>query len=154
MDTSARGELVEPPVLRQAQDERLKEPYTPHLPPGWWLHNSRYFLYILRELTAVFAALWVVAFLTQLPQMAGGPEAHRMWLNSIRSPGWILFSLVSLLFVLYHAWTLFTSTGTVVRLKLGKEAVPGRSLNAMMFIGWAGATLVVAFVLASPGIGG
>lgn len=132
----------------------VAEPYRPRLPATWWIRSRHYFLYMLREMSAVFAALWVLLLLAQVPQMAGGAEAHRMWLGGVRSVGWVAFSLVSLLFVLYHAWTLFTSTGTVVRVRLGKQPVPGRSLNAAMFLGWAVTTLVIAFVLVSPGIGG
>lgn len=129
--------------------------YPPHLPATWWLRNRRYLLYMVRELTAVFAALWVLLFIMQLPDMAGGPERHAVWLGTIHSPGWVLFSLVSLAFVVYHAWTAFTATGTLVYLRPGKgPAIPGQSLNALMFIGWAGATVVTAFVLVTPGIGG
>jgi fumarate reductase subunit C len=109
---------------------------------------------MMRELSAVFAALWVLLLLAQIPGMAGGPEAHSMWLGGVRSVGWVVFSLVSLLFVLYHAWTAFTSTDTLVFIRRGKQPISGRSLNAAMFLGWAVTTLVIAFVLVSPGIGG
>jgi fumarate reductase subunit C len=122
-------------------------------PGDWWLKNPRYLKYMLRELTAVFAALWVVLFLIQIPQMASGPEANMMWRESIRSPGWIIFSLISLAFVLYHAWTAFTSFGTLIYLRMGKTATPGNALNATMMIAWAVVTLVLAFLIVSPGLG-
>jgi len=121
---------------------------------NWWLKNPRYSLYMLRELSAVFAAVWVVLFLMQVPQMAGGPEANMMWRDSVRSPGWIIFSLVSLAFVLYHAWTAFTSVGALVYLRVGKTATPGSALNASMIIAWVVVTLVIAVILVSPTVGG
>jgi fumarate reductase subunit C len=126
--------------------------YHPRLPANWWTKNQHYFLYMMRELTAVFAAAWVVAFLTQLPLMGGGPEAHQQWLDTVRSPGWIAFSLISLVFVLYHAYTAFTATGTLLYIRMGPKPVPGASLNSLMFIGWTLATIVIAFILVTPQI--
>jgi fumarate reductase subunit C len=118
---------------------------------GWWLKNPRYFLYMIRELTAVFAALWVVLFMLQLPQIAAAP---REWANDVSSsPGWILFSFVSLLFVVYHAWTFFTATGTAVYVRIGKTATPAGAINGATLVGWAVATVVIGFILLAPVLG-
>ena len=116
-------------------------------PAGWWLKNPRYTLYMLRELSAVFAALWVVLFLAQLPKLAEGPTGRAEWLQQVTSPGWIIFSLIALLFVLYHAWTAFTATGTLVYLRMGKSATPAGAINGTMLVAWAIATLVLAIIM-------
>lgn len=132
--------------------------YHQRLPGNWWLRNQRYLLYMLREVTAVFAALWVVAFLFQfvvgLPPAGSPADAYNAWLNMIRSPGWVLFSLICLAFVLYHAYTSFSATGTLLYLRMGEKPVPGGSLNALMFLGWTAATIVLAFIVVTPTIGG
>jgi fumarate reductase subunit C len=127
--------------------------YLPRLPADWWLKNPRYFLFMVRELSAVFAALWVVIFLTQIPLMAGGPEAHAQWLATIRSPAWIVFSLVSLAFVLYHAVTWFKVMGFSIYLRTGKSPITGATVVAPVVVVWAVASVVIAYVLAWPGIG-
>ena len=119
-------------------------------PVGWWLKNPRYTLYMLRELSAVFSALWPFLFLLQLPRLMDGPAGRMQWLEDISSPGWILFSLVSLLFVLYHAWTAFTATGTLVYLRLGKITVPGVVFNFVMLMGWASVTIVLGAIILGP----
>lgn len=124
------------------------------MPADWWLRNSRYFRYMVRELTAVFAALWVVTLLLQIPQMAGAPEGHSLWLATIRSPGWIAFSFTSFAFLLYHTATWFMSMGTVIYLRPGKTAIPASSIVAAMVVLWVVVSLVVAFILVTPGIGG
>lgn len=127
------------------------------MPADWWLKRTHYFMYMMRELSAVFVALWLVLFLTQIPQMAAGPanlHAYNAWRDFIRSPGWVLFSLVTLVFVLYHAWTWFNLMGTVIYLRPGSKAIPGRVIASLMFIAWAGASLAVAFIIVTPVIGG
>ncbi len=128
--------------------------YRPRLPANWWLKNPRYFKFMVRELTAVFAALWLVVFLTHIPLMAGGPEAHSQWLATVRSPGWILFSLVSLAFVLYHAWTWFNVMGATLYVRLGKTAVPASTIVVSIVLVWAVVSLVIVYILVTPAIGG
>jgi fumarate reductase subunit C len=118
------------------------------MPADWWLKNPRYFLYMLRELSAVFAALWLVLFMFQLPQIAAAPLA---WAADIsRSPGWVVFSLVALVFVLYHSWTAFTATGTLVRLRIGKTATPPGAINGTMLVAWGVATIVIGAIILTP----
>jgi fumarate reductase subunit C len=124
--------------------------YPWRMPAGWWLKNPRYTLYMLRELSAVFAALWVVLFLLQLQKLAEGPAGRAQWLQEVTSPGWIVFSLVAFLFVLYHAWTAFTATGTLVYLRLGKTATPAAAINGSMLVAWLVATIVIGIILLAP----
>ena len=128
--------------------------YSRRMPANWWLKNPRYFKFMVRELTAVFAALWVLLFLTQIPLMVGGPEAHSRWLATVRSPGWILFSLVSLAFVLFHAWTWFEVMGDIIYVRLGKTAIRASTIVAAIVVVWVVVSLVIAYVLVSPAIGG
>jgi fumarate reductase subunit C len=127
------------------------------MPKDWWLHHRRYFMYMMRELTAVFAALWVVLFLAQLPSMGAGPgnqAAFTAWLDFIRSPGWVSFSLVTLIFVLYHAFTWFKLMGTVMYVRLGTTPIPGSAIVGLMFLAWGGASLVIALIIMTPFVGG
>ncbi len=124
--------------------------YPWHMPSGWWLKKRNYLLYMIRELTAVFAALWVVIFLAQLPLLKSSPDS---WSQFMRSPGWMLFSLISLLFILYHAFTWFNLMGTVLYLRPGKQAIPGRTIVAVMLFVWAAVSIVIALVLITPALG-
>ena len=128
-----------------------------HMPANWWLQNKRYFAYMVRELTAVFAALWVILLLVQLPAMAAGPQnpyAHNGWVEFVHSPEWVLFSIVAFFLVGYHAWTWFNLMGTVLYLRMGKTAIPSRLIVLSMFLAWIGASIIVAFFIATPIVGG
>ena len=127
--------------------------YPWRMPAVWWLKNPRYTLYMLRELSAVFAALWVVLFLAQLPKLVEGPAGRAQWLSEVTSPGWLIFSFISLLFVLYHAWTSANATGTLIYLRLGKTATPAAALNGGFIAAWAVATIVLLVILLAPALG-
>ena len=127
--------------------------YPWRMPAVWWLKNPHYTLYMLRELSAVFAALWVVFFLIQLSKLAEGPAGREQWLQQVTSPGWIIFSLVSLVFVVYHAWTFFTATGAAVYVRIGKSATPAAAINGGTLFAWAIATVVIGVILLAPALG-
>jgi fumarate reductase subunit C len=116
-------------------------------PAGWWLKNNHYIMYMIRELTAVFAALWVVLFLAQIA--ANGKNAQA-WAASMSSPSWLVFSVVAFIFVMYHAWTAFTATSTLMYMRMGKAPVPAGTINGSMFIAWLVASIVIGVILLTP----
>jgi fumarate reductase subunit C len=127
------------------------------MPGDWWLKKSNYFMYMMRELTAVFAAVWLLIFLAHLPEMgAGGSNlaAYNAWWEFITSPGWVIFSLVALVFVFYHAITWFLLTGTVLYVRLGKEPIPKPLIVGSMFAAWLGVSAILAFIISYSAIGG
>ena len=48
------------------------ETYKPKLSPTWWLKSRNYFLFMMRELSSVFVAAFVILFLYQLFALAEG----------------------------------------------------------------------------------
>lgn len=113
------------------------------LPPSWWLSKQSYFLFMLRELSSLFIAIFLVVFLIQLYQLTRGPEAYAAFARKLSSPGWILFNLITLLFALYHSITWFYSSAIVLPLRIGEREIP-RNLFVALNIG---ALIVVSLVI-------
>ena len=119
--------------------------YYPKLPTTWWLRNPRYFRFMIREVTSVFIAIFLVVLLIQLYQLSRGPEAYAAFLERLRSPGWIVFHLVALAFALYHTVTWFKLTGVVQVVRLGERQVPPGLVVAATFAAWGVVSLVILF---------
>jgi fumarate reductase subunit C len=94
------------------------------LPPSWWWTKSSYFLFMLRELSSVFIAIFLVVFLVQIYQLTRGPEAYAGFVRKLSSPGWIIFNTIALLFALYHSITWFFSSAIVLPLRIGEREIP------------------------------
>jgi fumarate reductase subunit C len=106
------------------------------LPASWWLTNRHYFLYVVRELTALFIALFLLLYLYGIVQLERGPEAYAAFLRLVRSPGVILFDVVALLLAVYHTVTWFTLTPRLQKLlPAGREAPPGAVLTGSL-VAW------------------
>ena len=117
--------------------------YYSRLPATWWLKKPAYLLFMLRELSSVFIAVFLVVFLAQIHQLTKGPEAYAAFVQRLSSPGWIVFHIVALLFALLHSVTWFQSTAVVMPLRLGERELP-RSLVLALNIGaWIAVSAVI-----------
>ena len=117
--------------------------YHQKMPATWWLKKQSYFLFMLRELSSLFIALFLVVYLIEIYQLTKGPDAYIAFIQKISSPGWILFHVVVLLFALYHSFTWFQSSAVVLPIQLGERLVPRQTVTALHIVAWAIVSLVV-----------
>jgi fumarate reductase subunit C len=117
--------------------------YYPKLPTTWWLRHPRYFAFMMRELSSVFIAIFLVVFLVEIYQLSRGPEAYAAFVDKLSSPGWIVFHVVALAFALYHSFTWFNLTAVVQVVRLGERQVPPRLVTAANFALWGVISLVI-----------
>ena len=94
----------------------------PRLPRRWWEFNRHYTLYMLRELSSVFIALWSALFLVQLGRLRHGEEGYERFVAAQRRPAWVLFNLIAFLFSLLHSVTWLQLTGIVQPIRIGRRA--------------------------------
>ncbi len=117
--------------------------YYREMPFSWWLTKRSYFLFMMRELSSVFIAIFLIVFLIQLYQLTRGPEAYVAFAQQLSSPGWLIFNFVTLLFALYHSITWFQSSAIVVPLRLGEREVPRNVFVALNIVALAAVSLVI-----------
>jgi fumarate reductase subunit C len=110
---------------------------------GWWTRNRHYFLYTVREFTALPLALWLLWFLVEIKRAGDGPARYAPH----QSIGFVIFSVVCLGFALYHAVTFLGLSGLIIRVKVLDHSIPPRLITAAMFGIWALASVVIAAVL-------
>ena len=89
------------------------------LSPGWWTSNRHYAMYMVREWTSLFVALYSLIFIYGLSLWATGSRAE--FLNFLRNPAVVGFSLIALVFTMYHAATWFYLLGAISPVKIGRS---------------------------------
>lgn len=129
--------------------ERRGEPpyktYRPPMPATWWLRHRRYFLFMMRELSSVFVALFVLLYLYEFFLLSKGPQVYGVFQESLRSAGFLIFYAVALVFALYHTCTWFGVLGKIQVVRLGKWTVPPALVTAGAFGAWIAASLLIAW---------
>ncbi len=113
----------------------------------WWLERRVYFKFIIRELTCVFVGAFAVLTLLQIRAVGAGAEAYAAFVDRLATPGWIVFSAVSLLFVLYHSITWFQAVPTTMMIRFGEQRVPDRVIAGAHYVGWVVVSVVIALVV-------
>jgi fumarate reductase subunit C len=89
------------------------------LTPGWWTANRHYAMYMVREWTSLFVALYSLIFIYALSLWAMGSNAD--FLNFLKNPAVIGFGFIALIFTMYHAATWFYLLGAVAPVKIGRS---------------------------------
>ena len=117
--------------------------YKPQMPRGWWLRQRHYFLYIVREFTAVPLALWLLWLLFEIQRASTGPKGY----YPPSSPAFVVFSVIVLGFALYHSYTFLSLAGVIINIKLMDKPIPSRVIVLAQFAMWFADSVVVAAVL-------
>jgi fumarate reductase subunit C len=123
--------------------------YSPRPGATWWLRNRRYVLYMLRELTAIPIAAWVIVFMVEVGRLQGGRASYQ----PLSGPLWIAFSALCLVCAVYHSVTFLSLAGRIIRIPKGEGYVQPRVIVGGMFALFAGATIVIAGLLVLGGMG-
>ena len=113
------------------------------MPSNWWTRNRHYFLYVVREFTALPLAIWLLWLLVEIKRAGDGPARYSPHGSAL----FIAFSVIVLLFALYHSYTFLSLSGLIIRIKVLDKPIPSRLITLAMFGAWAAASAVIAFVL-------
>ncbi len=110
---------------------------------GWWTHNRRYLLFMLREAGGSLSAVYALILLGLLVMYSQGASAYANYLSFLQTPAMLILQAVILFFVLVHAFTWFYL--------IGKSQA---AMSAYRAPGWTRifGLMVAVFVAASAGV--
>ena len=129
----------------------LKRP----LKATWWTENPRYVLFVLRELSACFIALFAVGTIFQVGAIRAGEASWNGFLATMKHPGMIVLSVLVLGFALLHSITWFNLAGKVLVIQQGEKRVPGEVVAGAHFAGWIVVSIVLTvLVIVAAGVSG
>jgi fumarate reductase subunit C len=132
---------------RPAYTEFQPRWYRPRVSTYWWLKRRSYLVFILRELSSVFVAWFVVFLLLLVAAVSRGEESYRQFLTWSARPAVVVLNLVSLFFVVLHAVTWFNLAPRAMAVRLRGTRVPGTWVAASNYAAWAVVSALVAWLL-------
>jgi fumarate reductase subunit C len=124
--------------------------YRSRVSTWWWLTRWPYLKFILREISSVFVASFVVLLLLQIRALSRGPEAYARFQHWLQNPLVLLLNLVTLFFVVFHAITWFKLAPSAMAVRFRGKRVPGLFIVGTNYAAWAVVSLVVAWFLVRP----
>ena len=113
----------------------------------WWLGRWPYLKFILRELSSVFVAWFVVMTLLQVAALRRGETVYMEFQEWLRNPMLVALNMLSLFFIIFHAVTWFNLAPKAMALRAGGKRVPGFLISGPNYLAWLAVSAAVAWIL-------
>ena len=127
--------------------------YRTRVPTLWWSRKRPYLKFMLRELSSVFVAFYVVILLLQLHALRGGLETYLEFQHWLTNPLLVVLNGISFLFVLFHAVTWFNLTPKAMVVRWRGKRLPDLLVAAPSYLAWLAISGLVILLLMRQGQG-
>ncbi len=114
---------------------------------GWWAHNGRYALFMLREAGGSLSAVYGIILLGLLIEYNQGPSAYANYIAFLETPAMLVVQGVILAFVLVHAITWFYLIGKSQAAMSAYRAPAWTRIFGLMIVVFLAASAGVLFVV-------
>ena len=132
----------------QSTDKRFHSRlYHPRISTWWWLKRWSSLVFMLRELSSLFVAWFVVFLLMLIAAVGRGEVAYQEFMSWAAHPGRVLVNLVGLLFVVFHSVTWFNLAPQAMVVRIRGKRVPGNVVAASNYGAWLMTSLLLAWII-------
>ena len=121
--------------------------YRPRVSTWWWTRKRTYFVFVMRELSSIFVAWFVVYLLLFVYALGRGEAAYQRFLDWAGSPWVIALNVVALAFVLLHTVTWFSLTPQAMDVRIDGRKVPGFHIIAGQYTGLVVVSLFILWLV-------
>ena len=121
--------------------------YRPRVSTWWWLKRPSSRAFMLREVSSIFVAWFVVFFLLLVAAVGRGETAYQDFIGWSANPIIVLVNIVSLFFVVFHAVTWFNLAPQAMVVHMRGKRVPGKLITASNYGLWVVTSLLVAWII-------
>ena len=127
-----------------APTEYVPKTYRAPMSTYWWLDRAPYLKFILRELSSVAVAWFVIVILLLINALKQGADSYAAFQTWLANPLLIAINVIALFFVVFHAITWFNLAPKAMAVRVGGKRVPNILIAGPNFVAW----IVISAVLA------
>ena len=128
-----------------------RKPYRSKQSSWWWTRNAFLRWYMLREATALMVFFYSLLLIASLLRLSQGELAWNDWMHTLSSPLFVIFHLLILLAVLYHAYTWFILAPSIMVVRLGQWTLPKKMLLAGQWLGFLIISILLLYLALGSG---
>jgi fumarate reductase subunit C len=122
--------------------------YRRPVPVWWWTRKRTYFVFVMRELSSLFVAWFVVYLLLLLRAISQSDTAYQHFLDGADAPWIVVVNVVALAFLTLHTVTWFLLTPKAVVLRLRSRVVPAWLIIVSQYVGLVAFSALVFWLVA------
>jgi fumarate reductase subunit C len=140
---------AKPPTTKSAPHYTEFHPrwYRPKVSVYWWLGERHYFKFIVRELSSVFVAVFVVETLLLINALRNGPDAYAHFLQTMQNPLVVILNIISLFFVVFHTITWFNLAPSATPVRVGGKRLPDVMIAGPAYVAWIVISAFIAWMV-------
>ena len=101
----------------------------------WWVRKRTYFVFVMRELSSIFIAWFVVFLLLLVAAVGRGGAAYKGFLDFAANPLVVAVNVVTFLFVVLHTVTWFSLTPKAMVVRSLGRPLPAWVVIASQYVG-------------------
>ena len=113
----------------------------------WWLERWPYVFFILREISSVFVAWFVLYLLLMIRAVGRDATAYQGFLDWSARPAVLLMNIISAFFIVFHAITWLNLAPKAMVVHAGGRRVPPMVIALSNYAALVVATALVAWIL-------
>jgi succinate dehydrogenase subunit C len=113
----------------------------------WWLERRSYLVFVLRELSAVFVAWFVVYLLLLVNAVSDGAASYQDFLDWSGRWWVVAINVVAMLFVLLHTVSWFGLAPRAMVIRVRGRRVPPAQVVAAHYLMWLLLSAIVAWLV-------
>jgi fumarate reductase subunit C len=111
----------------------MATPYPRQHSKIWFAKRWPYRIFMLRELSSIFLAAYMVLLLVLVSKVHNGERSFTDFKNTLNSPGLLVFNSIAFLFALLHSVTWFQAVPKAMPVRRGENKVPPQLLIGMNY---------------------
>lgn len=115
----------------------------------WWARRRSYLRFMLREISCIFVAWFVLYLVLVLRAVGAGGNSYQRFLDFSANPVVVVLNVVALSFLLLHAVTWFGSAPRAMVIQVRGRRVPARAVLAGHYAAWLVVSVIVAWMVLS-----
>ncbi|MGH3556469.1 MAG: fumarate reductase subunit C [Mycobacterium sp.] len=116
---------------------------------NWWAKRRSYLIFMLREISCVFVAWFVVYLLLLVHATGAGRDAYVRFLDWSANPFVVALNVVALVFLLLHAVTWFGLAPRAIVVHIRGHRVAASAILAGHYAAWLVISAFVAWLVVS-----
>ena len=130
-----------------APTKHLPKTFRTRVSTYWWLGRWSYLKFILRELSSVFIAWFVILTLVQISALKRGPANYMEFQEWLRSPILVALNALSLCFVIFHAVTWFNLAPKAMAIRIRGKRVSSLLIAAPNYVAWLAISAAIGWLI-------
>jgi fumarate reductase subunit C len=113
----------------------------------WWVRKRSYFVFVMRELSSIFIAWFVLYLLILVTAVVRGEQAYETFRDFAAYPIVVVLNVIAFAFLVLHTITWFSLTPKAMDVRVRSRPLPAGVIIAAQYVGLAVVSALILWLV-------